>query len=53
MDFENNPRRSITALEACCKLPEDFREKSKFHENLDFFGVMKKPIRPHNFFYNA
>ena len=35
------------------KLPDNFWEKSKFHENLHVFGVMKKPMRQYNFFYNA
>ena len=26
---------------------------STFHENLDFFGVMRKRIRQYRFFYNA
>ena len=26
---------------------------STFHENLDFFGVIRKPIPQYRFFYNA
>ena len=32
---------STHILEASWKLPRHFREKSTFHENLDFFGVTK------------
>ena len=51
--FKNTPERYMPTLKASWKLPDDVREKSKFHENLDFFDVMKKPIPQYNFFYNA
>ena len=39
--FKNTPEHSPRILEAAWKLPRHFREKSTFHENLDFFGVTK------------
>ena len=40
--LEDTPERILQVLEASEKLPEHFRENSKFHENLDFFGSPKK-----------
>ena len=41
-NLQNIPGPCLGILEASWKLLRHFREKSIFHENLDFFGVMKK-----------
>ena len=33
-----------SSLEASLKIPDIVREKSKNHENLEFFGIMKKSL---------
>ena len=56
----NHPRaladtleHSLRVLEASRKLPDHFREKSKFHEKCHFSGACPGPILQEGFLSNA